>query len=60
MMVADDEIDAFLFGVAHHIDCLDAAIERNDKFYAYAGGVIHTLLRDTISIVVTIGDIVIQ
>ena len=60
VVVADDEVNAFLLGIAYHIDCLDAAIERNDQFNAYAIGVINTLLRNTISIVITVGDIVIQ
>ena len=49
MVVANDEIDAFLLGILDFVDCLDTTIEHNYQLHAYFFGVIDTLYRDTIT-----------
>ena len=44
VVVTHNEVYAFLFGIGYLLDCLDAAIQHNDKLYARLIGVIHTLL----------------
>ena len=59
MMVANDEIDAFFFGVRNFINGLDATIKYDNKFYTCLIGVIHSLNRNSITFVVTVGYVVV-
>ena len=56
VVVADDEVDAFLFCVGHFVDGLYAAVEDDDELHACLGGIVHALVRDAISLVVSVGD----
>ena len=42
VVVADDEVDASLFGVRYFFHGFDAAIQYDDKSYTGFGGVVHS------------------
>ncbi len=60
MMIANDEIDAFLFGIRNLIDGFDAAVKRNNKFYTCAHSIIDSLKRYAVPFIVPIRNIIID
>ena len=60
MMVADDKVDSFLFGIGDFLYSLYAAIEYNNKSYTGFGGIVHSFFRNTIPLVVTVGYIIVK
>ena len=58
MVVADDEVDALLFGIGYLVDGLDAAVEDDDEFHTLLCRIVHTLCADAITLVIAVGDIV--
>ena len=60
MVVANNKVDAFLLGVLDLLDRFDTAIQRDNQRHAVLGGIIDTLVRDTVPLVVSIWDIEIQ
>ena len=57
VVVADDEVDAQRAGIGDFVDGLDAAVEHDDKSDAHFGGVVHSLARDAIPLVIAVGDV---
>jgi hypothetical protein len=41
VMVADDEVDAFFFGIGYFFGCLYAAIENDDESYSCFIGIVY-------------------
>ena len=60
MMIAIKKVDVFLLVVLYLLDRLDTAIHRDNQRHAVLGGIIDTLVRDTVPLVVSIWDIEIQ
>ena len=57
VMVANDEIDAPLIGVGHLVDGFDTTVERNDQRDAVFDGIVDAFVRNTVALVVPIGNI---
>ena len=57
MVVANDVVDTLLFGIGHLFGRFDAAIERDHKAHSLACGVVYTLDRHAITLVITVGNI---
>ena len=57
MVVTDDEVDAQLFGVGNLLNGLDAAVKYDNQPHAGGMGVVHTLVADSISLLVAVRDI---
>lgn len=60
MMVADDEVDAFLAGIGYLFDGLDAAVEHDDEPHARGTGVIDALDGHAVAFLVAVGDVVVD
>ena len=60
MMVADDEVYAKRLGILHLLDCLDAAIEDDDEFHTCFLGIVYTLVANSISLLVSVGNIIVD
>ena len=60
VVVANNEINAQTLGIGNFFDCLDAAVEHNDEFYTRLVGVVHTLNRHPISLLVSVGNVVVE
>ena len=60
VVVADDEVDAFALGVCNLLHGLDAAIEGDDERDAVLGGIVDTLVGDAVTLVVAVGDVVVE
>ena len=59
VVVADDEVDAFFLGVCNFVYSLDAAVQHDNQSHTGFGGIVHTLCRNAISLVVTVGYVII-
>ena len=59
MMVADDEVYAFVLGVLDFVYCLYAAVQYDDKFHPRFLGKVYALTRDTISFLIPVRDVVV-
>ncbi len=57
MVVADDEIHAFLFGIDDLFRGLDTAVEGDDEPHALAGCEVDALDRNTVAFGVAVGDV---
>ena len=44
VVVANDEVDAALFGIGHLVDGLDAAVEHDDEFHATLGRIVNAFV----------------
>ena len=60
VVVADDEIDAFTLGIGDFLYGLDAAVEGNYECNAILGCIVDAFVRDSVTLVVTVGDIVVE
>ena len=58
MVVADDEVDAQTLGIGYLVDGLDTAVQYYDELDAFFGCIVQCLLTDTISLFVTIGNVI--
>ena len=58
MMVADDEVDALLFGIGYLVDGFDATVEDDNELHALLLGIVYTFLAYAIAFVIAVGDIV--
>ena len=58
VMVTDDEINAQRLRIGDFIDCLNAAIQHNNEFDTLFGCIVQSLLADTITLLITVGNIV--
>ena len=59
MMVTHNEVDAQLFGISNLIHSLYAAVEHNHQFDTCLLGIVHSLDRYSIAVVVAVGDVVV-
>ncbi|CDB09379.1 unknown [Bacteroides sp. CAG:633] len=60
VMVADDEVDAFLAGIGYLVHSLDAAVEHDDEFDARLHGVVHSFVGHPVAFVVAVGDVIVD
>ena len=60
VVVADDEVDAFLAGIRHFLHGLDAAVQHDDQLHARPCGIVHPLHRHPVALVVAVGDVVVD
>ena len=60
MVVADDEVDAFLLGIGYLIDCLDTAIQHDDELDTSLVCIIHSFHGHSITFLVSVGDVVVD
>ena len=60
VVVADDEVNAQLLGVADFLDGLNAAVEHDNQFHAVLCRQVESLLADAVAFFVAVGDIVLQ
>jgi hypothetical protein len=60
MVVADDKINPFLFGVTDFFDRFDAAIKGYYEGVLVLGCIVYSLVRNTIPFVVAIGNIIVD
>ena len=60
MVVADDKINTFLFGIRYFLHCFDAAIEYNNQSYTGFSGIVHSFFRNAIPFVIAVGYVIIQ
>ena len=59
VMIADDEVDALLLGIGNLVGSLDATVEHDDKPHARLAGIIDTLARDAVAVVVAVGNVIV-
>ena len=60
VVVADDEVDAFLPGIRNLLYGLDAAVQHDDELYARLHGVVHSFVRHPVAFVVAVGDVIVD
>ena len=60
MMITDDKINPPTFGISYFLDGFNPAIERNNQRETVIGRIIDTFLGNTVSLIITIGDIIID
>ncbi len=60
MVVTYNEVNAFLLGICYLLNGLDAAVKHNNQLYACLIGVIHTLLRHSVTLVVAVRNVVVK
>ena len=60
MMVADDKVDAFPLGVCHLVGGLNATIKHDDKSDTRLAGIIDSLSRNAIAILVAVRDVIVN
>ena len=60
VMVTDNEVDAFLFGIRNLFYGFDAAVQYDDQFHTGLIRIIYSLLRYAIPFVVTVGNVVVD
>ena len=60
VVVANDEVDAALFGIGHLVDGLDAAVEHDDEFHATLGRIVNAFVRHAVTLVVAVGNVVLD
>ena len=58
MVVADDDIDALVLGIADFLHGFDAAVEGDDQGVAVLPGPVDALVGDAVALVVAVGDVV--
>ena len=59
-MVAHDEVDAQCLGIGDFINGFHAAVEHDDQAYSGLLGIVHSRERYTVSVVISVGDIVVD
>ena len=59
-MVANDEVDAETLCIGYLFNGLDATVKNNDELYARLLGIVNALLAYTISLIVAIGNIILD
>ena len=60
MVVAHDKVDSFLFGVCNLLDGLNSAVEHNYKFHSRRVGVVYSSFGNSIAILVSVGNVVVD
>ena len=60
VMVTHNKVDAKRLGITDFIDCLDAAIEHNNKFDVFLCSRIQRFLTDTIAFLIAVGNVVLN
>ena len=60
MMIADDEINPFLFGISDFFYCFNSTIEYNNQSYTGFCGVVHSFFRNAIPFIVSVGYVIIK
>jgi len=60
VMVADDKIDPFALGVSYFFYRFDATVESDEQRDAVFGGIVDTFVGNTVSLFITVGDIVVE
>ena len=60
VVVADDEVDAFLPGISNFVYGLDAAVQHDDELHARLHGVVHSFVRHPVAFVVAVGDVIVD
>ena len=60
MVVADDDIDALVAGVAHFLHGLDAAVQGDDQGVAVLVSPVDALVGDAVALVVAVGYVVLD
>ena len=60
VMVADDKVNPFFFGIRDFLYCFYSAIEYNNQSHTGFSGVVHSFFRNTIPFVVSVGYVVIK
>lgn len=60
VMVADDEVYIFAFGVSYFLHCFYTAVESDNECNSAFFGIVYTLRRNAISLVITVGDIIFE
>ena len=60
MMVADNEIDAFFFGVTDFFYRFNTTVQYDDQFYSGGVSVVYSFFRHTIPFIISVGDIIID
>ena len=57
MMVANDEINAILFGIGHLCHSFDTAVEGNDELHTRLARIVDALIRNPGALLLTVGHI---
>ena len=58
VVITYNEIDATFLGISYFVDCLDATIEHNNKFYVPFCCLVYSFPAYSITLVVTVGNVV--
>ena len=59
VVVADDEINAFFFGVCYFVYGFDAAVQHYNQAYTGFGGIVHAFGRNSIPLIVAVGYVIV-
>ena len=59
VMIADNEINTSFAGICNFINGFDAAVEYDYQADTGVGGIIHSLARNPVTFVVTVGDVIV-
>ena len=60
MMVADNKVNAYAFGVSNLVDCLDTAIENDNQFHTCFQSVVYSFFAHPITLFIAVGDVIIH
>ena len=60
VMVTDDEVYSALTCIGYLLHSLDAAVEHNHQSHARLSGIIHTLARHSVTLLISVGDVIVD
>ena len=60
VVVADDEVDAFLTGIRYLLHGLDAAVQHDNQLHTRPRGIVHALHRHSIALFIAVRDVIVD